>query len=57
MLYRKGIKTASDIKNTPEATIAKILGPKIAKQLKEVLEESLDEKMGRIKKRRHGSVV
>lgn len=37
-LYKAGIKTAKDIKTTDEETLAKILGPKVAKEVRNSVE-------------------
>lgn len=52
LLYRNNIKSYSDIKAAPTEKLERIVGRSIAKQLKERLEEDLDEKMKRFKSRR-----
>jgi len=51
LLFRNGIKTPSDIKGVPIETLEKLLGPKMAKNVKEAIDENLEEKMRRAKHR------
>lgn len=49
LLFRNSIKNISDIKQAQLEKLESILGKNIAKQLKEITEENLDEKMKRFK--------
>ncbi|MBI5881286.1 hypothetical protein HZB90_04100, partial [archaeon] len=50
MLWKNSIRNFSDMRNAPQEKLEKILGSKIAKQLKQDLQESLDKKMRSIKR-------
>ncbi|MEM7819705.1 MAG: DEAD/DEAH box helicase [Candidatus Aenigmatarchaeota archaeon] len=52
LLYNSGIKNPFDIKNVSIEKLEKILGPKTAKNIKEFLNEELEDKLRRIKKRK-----
>jgi helicase len=51
MLYKAGIKTPKDVKNASLETLKKILGPKIAENVKTSLDEDLEDKVRRHKRR------
>lgn len=48
-LFRSGIKTTRDVRNAPIEHLEKILGLRIAKSVKQSLDEALNEKMRRFK--------
>jgi helicase len=50
-LFMAGIKTPADIKKVPIETLEKLLGPKLAKDIKESLDENIEEKMRKYKRR------
>ncbi len=49
MLYKAGIKSPLDIRRIPMERLEKILGPTLAKSLKEDVEKEIPEKMYRVK--------
>ena len=50
MLYKAGMKKPIDIKNAPKENLEKVMGKKVAQHLLEQLQESLEDKMRRIKR-------
>jgi len=50
-LYKQGIKIPTDIKKMPQATLEKIVGPKIAKSILQNINEDLETRMRRVKRR------